>query len=280
MKTLSPLQWFSVDLLCFLVGSLADSSSLPSSTLPQSITHKVGEQAVLPCSWKSRLGEVDLPSCHIQWKNPLKTVFEKRGESKYEAMAFKGRVEVPEERLGSGDCSLIIRDVQIMDTGRYESFMVVDGAWSSKRRVFIQSVRLLVSDHRDLRFHAPGEDFVLDLYTNHSQRVIFQARNSSEWTDLWMRGDKDSERLDKHPLMEQLTIRNLKYSDEGLYKVVDDHGLAISTMQLFVKEGSISYRKQQTQENQEPTDGAPKVSSSSLLLFSALVTILHILYFS
>ena len=121
-----------------------DSLSSSSVTHIQSITTKVGNQAVLPCSWKSRLGEEALPTCHIQWATPVDTVFELRGEQKYEAEEFKGRVEVPEERLGSGDCSLIISDVQIGDTGRYESFMVVDGARTKKTRVFIQSIKLSV----------------------------------------------------------------------------------------------------------------------------------------
>lgn len=74
----------------------------------------------------------------------METVFELSGDQSWQAEELKGRLGVPEERLASGDCSLIIRDVQIGDAGRYESFMVVDGVRSSKTRVFIQSVRLLV----------------------------------------------------------------------------------------------------------------------------------------
>uniref|UniRef100_A0A671TIU6 Uncharacterized LOC115577316 n=1 Tax=Sparus aurata TaxID=8175 RepID=A0A671TIU6_SPAAU len=203
-------------LLCFLLGGSVDSSS--SVTQLQSVITRVGNEAVLPCSWKSRLPEVDLPTCHIQWATPVDTVFELRGEQKWEAEEFKGRVEVPEERLGSGDCSLIIRDVQIGDTGRYESFMVVDGARSKKTRVFIQGIKLSVFDHKSLQSRAPGEDLVLDLYTRHSFRVVFQDRNSSQWSDLWMRGDEDSERLEKNPHREQLTMRKLTSSDEGTYK--------------------------------------------------------------
>ncbi|XP_036949525.1 galectin 17 isoform X4 [Acanthopagrus latus] len=223
-------------LLCFLLGGFIDSLSSSSVTHIQSITTKVGNQAVLPCSWKSRLGEEALPTCHIQWATPVDTVFELRGEQKYEAEEFKGRVEVPEERLGSGDCSLIISDVQIGDTGRYESFMVVDGARTKKTRVFIQSIKLSVFDHKSRQSRAPGDDLVLDLYTRHSSRVLFQGRNSSQWADLWMRGDEDSERLEKHPHREQLTMRKLTSSDEGTYKVLDEHGLAVSTVQLSVED--------------------------------------------
>lgn len=103
----------------------------------------MGNQVVLPCSWKSHLRAAPL-TYHVQWINPVDTVFELRGHKKYQAKEFTERVEVPEERLVIGDCSLIINDVQIGDAGHYESFMVVDGAPSEKTRVFIRSVRLLV----------------------------------------------------------------------------------------------------------------------------------------
>lgn len=71
-------------------------------------------------------------------------VFEQKGALKWQADDFEGRLEVLQERLGSGDCSLIISDVQIGDAGQYESFMVVDGVRSTKSRVFVQSVQLSV----------------------------------------------------------------------------------------------------------------------------------------
>lgn len=70
-------------------------------------------------------------------------------------------------------------------------------------------------------------------YSNSCLTVLH--RNSSEWLDLWMRGDKDSQRLEKHPLKDQLTIKKLQKSDEGTYKVLDEHGLAVSTVQLSVE---------------------------------------------
>lgn len=277
MKTVSKRQWFFIHLQCFLVGSLVESSPLSSNTQFLSVTSRVGSQAVLPCSWKQRLGAVAPPACHIQWKTPADTVFEQRGEEKWQAEEFEGRVEVPKEKLGSGDCSLIITDVQIGDTGRYESFMVVDGVRSTKTRVFIQSVKLSVFDHKSLQSRGPGGDLVLDLYTRHSVRVVFQGRNSSEWSDVWMRGDKNSERLQKHPLNEQLVIKKLKSSDEGTYKVLDQNGLAVSTVQLSV-EDSTALKVQQTLENQVPTDDAAKSSCSALLIFSVLsFQILHLL---
>ena len=109
----------------------------------------MGTQAVLPCSWKGRLAGAAPSACHVIWATPDATVFEMSGEQRWEAEEFQGRVEVPEERLESGDCSLIIRDVQIADSGRYESFMLLDGARSSKIKIFIQDVSLSVLGQLD-----------------------------------------------------------------------------------------------------------------------------------
>ncbi|XP_033981019.1 uncharacterized protein lgals17 isoform X2 [Trematomus bernacchii] len=254
-----------------------DSFSLSSATSPLSVTFKVGNQAVLPCSWKQRLGEVAPSTCYIQWSSPADTVFELQGDKKWQAEEFQGRMEVPEEKLKSGDCSLVISDVQIGDTGRYESFMVVDGVRSAKTKVFIQSVKLSVSDYKSILSRGPGEDLVLDLYTQHSVKVVFQGRNSSEWSVVWMRGEEDSERMEQDVANEQLTIKNLKSSDEGMYKVMDEQGLGVSTVLLSVN-GSKAVKLAQTMDNQVPTDGAVRGSCSALLLLSVLVTVFQILH--
>ncbi|XP_041822974.1 uncharacterized protein LOC121628125 [Melanotaenia boesemani] len=266
-----------IQLQCFLIGSLVDSSILPSAARPLSITSTAGSQAVLPCSWKTSLGEVAPSACHVQWDTPPKTIFERYGDAEWQAAEFKDRAVVPEEKLESGDCSLIIKDVQIGDTGRYESFMVVEEGRSRNTRVFIQSVKLYVTDHKSQHFHRPGEDLVLELHTPHSFRVVFQSRNSSEWSDLWMRGDENSPRLDKHPILEQLTLKKLTSSDEGTYKVIDEQGLAVSTVQLSVEENLPAFKAHQTLSN-IPTDDAAKSSYSALLALSVLVSSFQILH--
>lgn len=67
-----------------------------------------------------------------------------------------------------------------------------------------------------------------------SDSIYILHRNDSAWSDLWMRGDNNTQRLEKHLLLEQLTVKRLKPSDEGIYKVLDQHGLAVSTVQLSV----------------------------------------------
>ncbi|XP_059206086.1 LOW QUALITY PROTEIN: galectin 17 [Centropristis striata] len=283
MTAVNKTQRFLVNLqLLLLFGALVESSSLSSSSHLLSVSYKVGNQAVLPCSWLQRLGREAPPSCHVQWATPSDTVFELRGDQEWQAEEFEGRAEVPRDRLGSGDCSLIITDVQVGDTGRYESFMVVEGQRAAKTRVFIQSVRLSVNDHKSFKTGGPGEDLVLDLYTTHSMRVVFYGRNSSEWSVLWMRGDNNTDRLEKDLLEEKLTVKKLQNSDEGTYKVLDEYGLTVSTVQLSVTEKSTALKRLSEEENTELRGASSSSSSCSssalLLLLSALVTRLQILH--
>ncbi|KAF7210767.1 galectin 17 [Nothobranchius furzeri] len=269
--------WFFIYLQCFLTGSLVDSSTLPAGARPQYIFAMVGNEAKLPCSWKSHQDAATPSPCHIQWVSPPHTVFEQDGEDKWQAEEFEGRLEVPQEKLGLGDCSLIIKDVQIVDTGKYESFMIVEGARSKMTRVFIQSVKLRVNDHKTEHSHRPGEDFVLTLYTPRSSTVVFQGRNSSEWLDLWTRGGKSIERMEKDPHHEQLTLKNVKISDEGTYKVLDDNGLSVSTMQLSIEENPPMFRARLNLQN-APSDAADRSSCSALLIFSILATSFQIFH--
>uniref|UniRef100_G3P5L9 Ig-like domain-containing protein n=2 Tax=Gasterosteus aculeatus aculeatus TaxID=481459 RepID=G3P5L9_GASAC len=269
MKSSTKRQWVLVLLAWFLGAPVVDSSSRLLS-----VTSKVGNQAVLPCSWKQRLGAAARPDCHVQWATPTDRVFELRGAQRWEAEEFRGRVEVPVEKLGSGDCSLVISDVQIGDAGSYESFMVVGGHdGASKSQVFIQMVRLSVLDHKSTESRGPGEDLVLDLFTRHSVRVVFQDRNSSDWSVLWARGDQEAGRLLKHPEEEQLTFRRLRREDQGTYKVLDEHGLAVSTVRLSVEERPKALRVTELLET--PTDGAARRSCSALLVFISSASLLH-----
>ncbi|XP_071386037.1 galectin 17 [Centroberyx affinis] len=267
-----------VHLHFILMVSLVDSSPLTVSTTPVSISSVVGGQAVLPCSWKSRLAGTAPPDCHVQWQTPDDTVYEGKGEQVWQAQEFRDRAEVVPESLKAGDCSLIVNDVQFGDTGLYESFMVVEGA-RLNTRVFIQSVRLSVYDHKSRQSHGPGDDMVLELHTPRSVRVVFQSRNSSEWSVLWMRGDENTQRLEKLPDKEQLALKKVTRADEGTYKVLDEHGLAVSTVQLSVDEGSTARRQQQIQESQVLVDDTRNSCSSLRILFSLVISslILHLL---
>lgn len=249
--------------LHFLIVSWVASSAVLST--PAMVVSPVGKQAVLPCSWKSRLGKRSLPDCHIQWQTPDETIFEQQGQIKWQAEEFHGRVAVPEDRLGSGDCSLIVSDVQLGDVGLYESFLVVDEA-KLKTRIFIQSVQLSVYDHKSKHTLGVGEDLLLQLHTPKAVRVVYQSTNSTEWSHFWMRGDENTQHLEKPEDREELILRGLERSNEGMYKVLDEHGLAVSTIRLTVQELSSTRMSPRIQENQQLFGKALKNSFSSPLI--------------
>ncbi|KAG9281445.1 hypothetical protein AMEX_G4289 [Astyanax mexicanus] len=110
---------------------------------------KVGRSAVLPCNWRTILDNLSSDQKpHIEWRTFSETVFERRGEEHYEGEGYEDRVDVPEDKLKKGNCSLVLKEVKAEDAGVYESYLLVNRvkrALSSKR-VFIQSVELSVDD--------------------------------------------------------------------------------------------------------------------------------------
>lgn len=212
-----------------------DTSSLPSAPA-EVVSCRVGTSTLLPCSWKSRFRSSSLPAPHVQWSmESFGPVLEQKGSRKWTSPDLSDRVEVKESELWSGDCSLVIKDVQVTDGGQYDGYMILDQEGSkTKAGVLLSSVKLLVFDHSSVLSKSPGEDLVLDLHTPHSMSLVFQASNSSEWVRLWQRDVPGSTRLQKDPLRQQLTLKSLTRSDEGIYKVLDENGLTVSSTRLSV----------------------------------------------
>ncbi|XP_049329134.1 uncharacterized protein LOC125790068 isoform X1 [Astyanax mexicanus] len=192
----------------------------------------VGLQAVLPCTWGTQVS--DRPrSPYIQWETLTHTVFERMGERMFQGESFRNRVDVPLEILDEGNCSLFFRDVQFSDAGIYESYLVV-GENQVQRRIFLQSVQLLVFDHKLEQRVEAGKDLVLDLYTAHAHTLVFESVITPGWAELWQRGkarNRDS-RLQENE--DSLVIRGVQPGDSGTYRVVDSDGLALSTVKITV----------------------------------------------
>nr|XP_046218158.1 uncharacterized protein LOC124043520 isoform X1 [Oncorhynchus gorbuscha] len=251
----------------WIVGYVASS---PLHSIPVSVSCNVGSQAILPCKWKSQLDKI--PVCHVQWQTPDETVFEQMGAQRWQATEFEGRVEVPEEKLWGGDCSLILHDVQFGDVGLYESFMVVDRA-RNKRRVFIQSVQLSVHDHTSEESLRVGETLDLKLHTPQAKKVVFRGRNSTEMTVLWMRGEEEVNSGRLKEVEGFVVLKGLKIDDCGTYTVLDTHGLPVSTVHLTVE----AYQVDETQKfheiqgKQAPIGKSTYNRSSSLLVLFVLL---------
>ncbi|CAL8292959.1 unnamed protein product [Merluccius merluccius] len=235
-----------------LFSPVSPVSPAPS---PETVVCNVGGRALLPCRWKQAPVAA---APHVEWasRTPAETIYEKWGAQTWSAPQYRGRAEIPEEQLATGDCSLVLRDVQLMDGGVYDSYGT-QGEGHVVSRVFVRSVRLSVRDHKIQKSVGVGENLVLELHTPHAQRVVFQERGSDlppdgrpppysrtcsrsqgylpiEWGLLWLRGNQISPRLQKPSGREEVLLSGAIPEDQGFYKVLDQHGLAVSTLLLTV----------------------------------------------
>lgn len=271
MATLIPRTWLLLYLHMALLGRL-ESAGLRSGP----VSSLVGTQVVLPCSWRPSLGSRSLSVFHVQWSlESLGPVLEQSGSRRWLSPDFEDRAQVPESELESGDCSLIIQDVQVTDAGQYDSYMILDqdqDQTKAKTGIFIQSVKLLVFEHTSVEFKRPGEALVLDLPSPRSMTLVFQDRNSSDWVRLWQRGTEAPERLQKDPLRERLTLKNLTPFDQGTYKVLDVNGLTMSSTRLTLDQHeSTALKFTQFEEYLVPRGDAVKHASSLLLVLSSFL---------
>ncbi|KAI5609379.1 hypothetical protein C0J50_12167, partial [Silurus asotus] len=80
----------------------------------------VGSTALLPCT----LSKVFTQTSVIQWRTDNEIVFERSFDDTHEGPGYEGRVDVPEDELLKGNCSLVLKDVRITDHAFYRSFIV------------------------------------------------------------------------------------------------------------------------------------------------------------
>ncbi|XP_062872883.1 uncharacterized protein LOC134334461 [Trichomycterus rosablanca] len=114
-----------------------------SEDLLISITVTVGSTTLLPCNCNTETGKTQ----YVQWKNDIETtVFEREGDELYQGEEYEGRVDVPEDKMNKGDCSLVLKNVRATnDDGEYRCYQLVmlTGSFGSKRHL-IQIVHLSV----------------------------------------------------------------------------------------------------------------------------------------
>lgn len=80
-----------------------------------------------------------------------------------------------------------------------------------------------------------GKDLVLELYTPQARQVVFQRQRLSK-TVLWRKGEEWQ--LHPNPRVKhddwKVIVQDVGWEDEGTYQVLDDHGLALSTVLVTV----------------------------------------------
>ncbi|KAF4081712.1 hypothetical protein AMELA_G00164370 [Ameiurus melas] len=123
------LQLELIELQCDANVTVGTNSSLLSTftvswtkAVPEfTVSGHVGSTAVLPCDLESE----DTGTPHIRWDIGSEIVFERLGEETYQGEGYEGRVDVPEEELLKGNCSLVLRNLKLTDTAVYRSYLIV-----------------------------------------------------------------------------------------------------------------------------------------------------------
>lgn len=104
--------------------------SSPLSAVPQNISAREGFTVVLPCEFKV----ISLQRLYVGWRTDQKVVFMRLDNDSFQGEGYEGRVDVPEDEMRKGNCSLVLKNVSASDAGIYRSYL--------KR--FTQSVELSV----------------------------------------------------------------------------------------------------------------------------------------
>ncbi|XP_053541788.1 uncharacterized protein LOC108261627 isoform X2 [Ictalurus punctatus] len=108
------------------------------------VSGHVGSTAVLPCELQTEVTGIP----HIIWEIKSETVFERRGEETNQGEGYEGRVDVPEEELLKGNCTLVLRNLTPTDAAVYRSYKAVSGTKGSveTKTVEISRVNLSVEE--------------------------------------------------------------------------------------------------------------------------------------
>ncbi|XP_026995986.2 programmed cell death 1 ligand 1-like isoform X1 [Tachysurus fulvidraco] len=117
----------SSKLLSFLL-----TSWFANCAVPQNISAREGFTVVLPCKFKV----MSLQRLYVGWRTDQKVVFMRLDNDSYQGEGYEGRVDVPEDELRKGNCSLVMKNISVTDAGIYRSYL--------KR--FTQSVELSVDE--------------------------------------------------------------------------------------------------------------------------------------
>ncbi|KAF5900486.1 programmed cell death 1 ligand 1-like [Clarias magur] len=138
------------------VFSFVFTSLLTNSVESQSVSGPQGFTAVLPC----KCNITSVRTLHVRWSAGAETVFERLHQDVYEAEGYQGRVDVPEDELRKGDCSLVLRNARVTDAGIYISRM---------KRFIVQSVELSIHETPPNSTKLPSGSANLHTLTHHGQ---------------------------------------------------------------------------------------------------------------
>lgn len=109
----------------------------PISAVFWNISVQVGSTVVLPCDWRN----LPVHTPHVGWSIDSEVVFERTGNESFPGEGYEGRVDVPEDELLKGNCSLVLQNVRVTDAAVYRSSLVVK---QTEKPVLVHEVELSV----------------------------------------------------------------------------------------------------------------------------------------
>ncbi|XP_053092691.1 butyrophilin subfamily 1 member A1-like [Pangasianodon hypophthalmus] len=128
---------------------MQDISRVKLSVDAFQISAQVGSTVLLPCEWS----DLPIQTPHVEWYIDSETVFERKGKESFQGEGYEGRVDVPEDELLKGICSLVLKNVSATDAAVYRSSMVVT---HTKKSVLVQKVELSVYENPEKREEEPS----------------------------------------------------------------------------------------------------------------------------
>ncbi|XP_046714898.1 uncharacterized protein LOC124392179 isoform X5 [Silurus meridionalis] len=182
----------------------------------------VGSTALLPCSLSKDFSKTP----HVRWRADNEFVFERNIDGTHVGPGYEGRVDVPEDKLRKGNCSLVLKDVRITDHTFYRSFIVEHvEATNTDKIQEINTVQLNVFQRVSAQV---GSTAVLPCYcrnisiqTPHVEwrigdEIVFkrEGKNTSYGEGYEGRVDFSEELLKGNC---SLVLKNISVTDEALY---------------------------------------------------------------
>ncbi|XP_046716275.1 uncharacterized protein LOC124392989 [Silurus meridionalis] len=130
----------------------------------QIISAPVGSTVILPCQWRN----ITVQTPHVQWSTLFETVFERKGVKMYEGEGYENRVDVPQDNLLKGNCSLVLMNVRLLDTGVYESYMSV------KRRKRASTTKWVLLESIELSVYEKPEEIQHDISYSRAEESFYK----------------------------------------------------------------------------------------------------------
>lgn len=85
------------------------------------ISTKVGFTAVLPCE----INNTQIQRTRVRWRTDSEIVIERWNGMLYVAEGYEDHVDIPQDALLKGNCSLVLKNVRKSDAGIYQSYILV-----------------------------------------------------------------------------------------------------------------------------------------------------------